>query len=197
MRTDLMKKLAVVFELCGGVVLSEGALNAILDDLEAYPDEAVSTALDQCRREVKGRLAPSDIITRVEALDGRPTSEEAWASLPASEEASICWTTETAEAFGACRSLIGVDTYGARQAFVAAYKQLVQANRTARLPVKWELSLGHHETEREECVSRALREGKITRHRALALCPALDVPRLLGTGDVSEVVGALAKRMAI
>jgi hypothetical protein len=199
MKKDLLKKIAVTYELCAGRTLSEPAAEAFARMLDRYPPAALSQALDTCVRECRGALSPGDVITRVEQLDGRPTAEEAWAMLPSSESASVCWTTETAEAFGACRSLIGVDTYGARQAFCAAYKRSVQANRLAGLPAKWELSLGYGQSEREACVSRALSEGKITQQRALALCPALDVPRLLGdgNGDAAALVAALSKRMAI
>jgi hypothetical protein len=179
MNPHLIEKIAVTFELCSGLQLSAPAKKLVIEDLEKYPELSVSKALDICRREVKGRLSPSDIIARVEQMDGRPAPDEAWGLIPMDEARSVCWTSEMCSAFESCRHLLGTDHVAARMAFLSAYRSAVQEARVDGLPVHWELSLGHNQAEREDCAERAVAEFKISRETALMLCPYLDESRLL------------------
>lgn len=196
MKLSLMEKLSVTFELCGAARLSEAAINVILDDLSGYTEEQISKSLDRCRAECRGRLTAADIIQRID--DGRPSPDEAWALCPKSESASVCWTVEMAEAYGVACSLIGHDDVAARMAFISAYKTAVQEARLQRLPAKWEVSLGHSANEREDCVLRALREGKISQSKALLLAPGIENKQLPSDPDaVGQLVGKLVDKMSI
>lgn len=196
MKVELIDEIAVTFELCGGLKLTEVAARIVMMELEAYPVEALRKALARCRAEVKGHLAPADIIQRID--DGRPSPDEAWALCPKDESSSVCWTTEAAHAFGVARSLIGVDNVAARMAFISAYKSAVQDSKSERKAPKWELSLGHSAQEREDCVMKALSEGKISENRALMLAPGIET-RLLGAGPdpVNRLVGKLSDKMSL
>lgn len=195
MKTELIDEIAATFELCGGVKLSDGAARIVMMELEAYQVEGLRKALARCRAEVKGHLVPADIIQRID--DGRPSPDEAWALCPKDENSSVCWTTETAHAFGVARSLIGVDNVAARMAFISAYRTAVQDAKAQHLPPKWELSLGHSAAEREDCVLKALSDGKISEKRALMLAPGIE-EKLLGSGPdpVKQLVGKLAEKMS-
>jgi hypothetical protein len=195
-KENLIKKLAVTFELCGGVVLSEGAMLQIVDDLEAYPEAALSAALDRCRAEVRGRLTPADITQRID--DGRPGPEQAWALLPKDEDCSVCWTDEMRVAFGVCCSLIGSDMVAARMAFLEAYRGEVQKAKSQGTPVNWQISLGHRKSEREDCIRNAMLDGKITQEHALSMCPDIKIPNMLpDRSDVMQLVDSLSKKMTI
>ena len=197
MKTELIKEIGLTFELCGGSKPSEGAAELVVLELESYPEDAIRRALARCRAEVKGHLAPSDIIQRID--DGRPSPDEAWALCPKDESSSVCWTTETAHAFGVARSLIGVDNVAARMAFISAYRTAVQDAKAQHIPPKWELSLGHSAQEREDCVLKALREGKVSEKRALALAPCIE-EKLLPSRDTVEanlLIGKLADKMSL
>jgi hypothetical protein len=65
--------------------------------------------LGRCRREVKGVLTVSDVVSRIE--DGRPGVEQAWSMLPITESQTAVWTDEMAAAFGACEALIVAATW--------------------------------------------------------------------------------------
>ena len=62
-----------------GQEMNPGTAAMMAEDLCAYPVPAVKAALKACRFEVKGKLAMADILQRVQASDGRPGKDEAWA----------------------------------------------------------------------------------------------------------------------
>ena len=175
MRTELIQKIAVTFELCG-TTLSAQAKAQVVDDLAKYPDEILSVALDRCRNEVKGRLSPKDIHDRIQSMDGRPGPDEAWALMPRSEEDSVCWTEEMASAFEDVRMM--PDRIAARRSFIDKYIRIVQEARRAGVPVRWMVSQGHDPSGREGCVRVALERGLIAEQTAEMLCPGINAPAL-------------------
>jgi hypothetical protein len=100
---ELIEAVAVTAELCGRT-FSEAAARVFVSDLSRYPETQVIAALGRCRREVKGILTVSDVVSRIE--DGRPGVEEAWSMLPIRESQTAVWTDEMATAFGTCVALI-------------------------------------------------------------------------------------------
>ena len=62
-----------------GQEMNPGTAAMMAEDLCAYSVSAVKAALKACRFEVKGKLAMADILQRVQAADGRPGKDEAWA----------------------------------------------------------------------------------------------------------------------
>lgn len=91
---------------------------------------------------------PTHILANIAALeadDGRPGAEEAFAIAlrTTDERESFVWSDETREAWGiAAVVLAGGDKVGARMAFKEAYTRLVDEARQARRPVRFSLSEG-------------------------------------------------------
>lgn len=115
---------------------------------------------------------PNSIAARCRLLDGRPGVEEAWAIALASrcEADTVVWTSECAEAFGACRAVLELgDEIGARMSFKDAYLRLVARSRAANEPASWQVSIGWDETRRDAAVKRAITAG---------LLPAPEVPEV-------------------
>lgn len=73
-RDEVLKGLAVVCEVTG-TQLSGPAKTFMLGELETYSAGEVLRGLDRCAREVKGRLALSDIVRAVEFIDRKALSD--------------------------------------------------------------------------------------------------------------------------
>lgn len=163
----LIQALAVTAELTGAQI-SEAAARVMVADLEPYPEIQVLGALARCRKELRGRLTVADIVRRLD--DGRPGPEEAWALMPLNEESTVVWTEEMAGAWGVALPLIEEDDrIAARMAFLESYRERVQRARDAGVPVKWTVSLGTNTAARTAAIEQAVRAGRISEERALAL----------------------------
>lgn len=185
MSPELIKEIAVTFELCGGTTLSDPAVDALIDALEVYEEQQVRNALRRCRNEVK-HLTQQDIIERID--DGRPGPQEAWAMIPTSESDSVVWTDEMATAYGVVCSM--TDRVAARMAFIEAYKTTVQKARTESRPVSWRLSPGSDPGNRDKALVEAVNKGRLTPQRAMMLLsqPEEYASRLLAArGDVKTL----------
>lgn len=166
---DLLKALAVTAEVCG-TEFSEPAARAIVSRLGAYPLQSVLKALDKCQIEVTGRLSLAAIVGRID--DGRPSSDEAWATaIQAGDEApTVVWTTETAQAYWAVVALLDEgDKVGARMAFRDVYEREVSNSRQAGTPTKWEFTLGTNPWARDQAIQRATELNRISQQHAEAL----------------------------
>jgi hypothetical protein len=160
-----------------GRPLSDLAVAAMTRRLEAHRLEDVRDALDRCARELRGRLTLADVLER---LPGRhPGPDEAWAIATRAydEDASIVWTDEIAEAFGAVRHMD--DRVAARMAFRERYRELVARSAT-EMP-SWALSPGHDAHGRLEAVREAERLGRLPAGDAerRGLLPAPQSPNVL------------------
>lgn len=191
---DVIKAVAVTAELCGRS-FTEAAAGVFCDDLRGYPQQAVLRALARCRREVKGALTTADVISRID--DGRPGPEEAWALLPAGEDATVVWTSEMAEAHGVCSPLLHAgDRIGARMAFKEVYTRLLAQARDEAAPAKWTASLGSDLEARKRALAAAVEDGRLAAEDAYGMCPALPPPAslLLAAPPKNERAAAKAKR---
>jgi hypothetical protein len=189
---ELIHAIAATSELCG-TALSEPAAKMLLADLASFDEGLVLVALSKCRRELKGRLTLAEIIARIE--DGRPGAEEAWAMLPRSEESSVVWTDEMAEAWGLVRSMIeDGETVAARMAFKEAYQRLIAEGRNSGRPVRWFASLGSDKEGRETVVKQAVEQGRLTAEHSKTLIPAPTevgpMERFLLTGNSKPLLEA-------
>lgn len=165
----LLQAIAVTAELTG-TELSKAAANVMAEDLAQYPENKILAALVKCRRELKGRMTPNDVISRIE--DGRPGPEEAWAMIPTDEAATLVWTDEMRDAWAVALPLIeSGDLVQARMAFTEVYRKRCQAARDAHVPVKWTVSLGHDAGGRESVLLDAVAKGRIQHSHALSLLP--------------------------
>jgi hypothetical protein len=165
----IIQELAVTAELCGAD-MSEAAARVMCAELAVYSEREVLGALSRLRREHQGRFTLAAIITRLD--DGRPGAEEAWAVFPKDESSSAAVTTEMQEAMSAAWSLIeDGDRIGARMAFKESYERIVSKNRAERIPVNWQMSLGHDKNGREPALIEAARKGLIDPDRAMKMLP--------------------------
>jgi hypothetical protein len=124
---------------------------------------------------------PAGIAKLCKQMDGRPTDEEAWAIALTSraEEETVVWTTETAEAFGLCSSVLSMgDEVGARMAFKDAYNRLVSSARMANKPCQWTVSLGWDKDRRVAALEKAQKAGLLMAPAVQHLLPAPPIESL-------------------
>jgi hypothetical protein len=139
----------------------------------------------------RGRFmpTPADVIGQLEAREGRPEADAAWAiAIRAKDEAAtVVWTRECATAWAACLPVMcGGDEIGARMAFKAAYNSAVAEARRLRKPVEWAASVGHDASQRRDAITTAIGAGLLTHDALLALPP----PAAKGWSDMPPDVRA-------
>lgn len=135
--------------------------------LQPYPADQVEEALANHMRTSRFAPVPADIIGRLQAKDGRPTGEEAWAMIPRSEYDSVFWTEEMAGAFGIASALLEHgDQVAARKAFLDRYESLVAAARAKGEPMKVTPSFGFDVAGRQAAVQRAIDCGLLPQAKA-------------------------------
>lgn len=188
--SEITKALAVTAELTG-TELSAIALRAMEADLSEYPLQSVLGALNRCRRELTGRLTLAAVLERINAIDGRPTANEAWAvALRGFDEAQTIITNEEInEAMRAARPILDAgDEVGARMAFRDSYERIVAINRTNGVLPRWYPSLGSDKRLREMVVSEAVDRGVIDGAHYLPILPSRT------SGDGAGVVAMLENK---
>lgn len=165
----LTAAISLTAEVCGQA-LSPAAAEMLAEDLGDFNESVIMDALVRCRRELQGRLKVADILARI--ADGRPDIDEAWAMIPQSEHASVVWTDEMAQAWGAVLPLLDAgDTNGARAAFREAYARAVVEARIRREPAHWTPSLGSDVADRERALLDALRKHRLSVSHVKQLLP--------------------------
>ncbi len=188
---ELIKAVMVTAELMGTVLSADGA-RVMCDDLDAYPEPQVMTALTRCRREVRGRLTLADIIARLD--DGRPGPDEAWAMIPRSEAETVVWTDEMAQALAVAQPLLDAgDQVAARMAFREAYARLVTQARADRLPVRWMPSLGHDRDGRHAALRQAVELGRLSMESVARFLPAPTAAE----GPVAALLADMGKAVTV
>jgi hypothetical protein len=143
-----------------GQEMNPGTAAMIAEDLCAYSVPTVKAALKACRFEVKGKLAMADILQRVQAADGRPGKDEAWAiAMTTNDEfETVVLTDEIQLALAAAKPVLDAgDKVGARMAFISAYERLVTRARSDAAPPSWSVSLGHDPVRRITAIESAVR----------------------------------------
>jgi hypothetical protein len=144
------------------------------EDVSELADEQLLCGLSRLRKErewvtVKAILELSGAAEE----DGRPGVETAWAMCPRTEERSVVWTEEMAQAFGLCRNLLqSGDEIGARMVFKEQYPGLVGAARIAHLPVRWIASLGWDPGDRVRALREAVENKRLPAAHAFGLLGA-------------------------
>lgn len=196
-------------------VPTEHRVRAVFDIFRPYPVEVVTAAirahtLDSERGNYP--VTPADIKRHIDRMDGRPTAEEAWATaskFAGDETSTFVWSTETAEAWGAAKTVYRRDPVGARMVFRDTYNRIVTDARFRCLPVVWVVSAGTDPARREAVLRQSAR--LIGRNAAQQVMPspsrftplpgaasqlALEGPRSAGAGVADAVGGLLAKAPA-
>lgn len=168
----VIKTLHATVELLG-LTMSEDAAELFVEDLAGYPEHQVIGALARCRKEVRGRLTPRDVIDRLD--DGRLTADEAWAQVPKSECDSIVWTNEMAHAWSiAAPAWFAGDRAAAARAFRDAYTNAVSRSRDLRIQPEWSVSLGTDRQQAFQVVEAAVRNNLISLDMGMDVVPDLE-----------------------
>jgi hypothetical protein len=196
-KKDVLRALAVCAELIGST-LSDGAVRAMAEDLWHYPYDQIIGALGRCRRELRGRLTPGEILDRL--TDGRPGPQEAWAIVAPTfdnEGPTVVWTEEMAESFGVAR--MAGDAVAARMAFIESYRAKCQQSRDKAITVRWTMSLGTDRYGRDGPLLEAVSKGRLP---AAAVEPHLigesapqDLKRIANVQKVDNLLAGLVAKI--
>jgi len=169
------------------------------EQLAFYPMPTVEQAISDYRLEERNFAPiPNAIIARCAAADGRPSADEAWATVLESrdEAATVVWTEETAMSLPACTPILDAgDKIGARRAFIESYNRLVLSARGRCLPVKWMASLGDDKGRQLLVLNDAVEKQKIAPNEAFVLPapPVLLLPGLTQEQEKSRDLKNLAR----
>lgn len=149
-----------------------GPLGIMAEDLAAeLTDQQLLSALARLRKESEW-VSVKAIIQLAARDDGRPEVEAAWALCPLSEEKSVVWTAEMAEAYGMCRPILAAgDAIAARMVFKEQYPLLVDRARSQRRPVQWSVSFGWDQDDRVRALQEAVEHKQLKVSTAVALMP--------------------------
>ncbi|WP_028682476.1 hypothetical protein [Pseudomonas chlororaphis] len=183
-------------EVLGQTITSEAA-EMMADDLADYPAEAVAGALKACRRELTGKLTLAAILQRVQAADGRPGKDEAWAiAMTTNDEfETVVLTDEIQLALAAAKPVLDAgDKVGARMAFISAYERFVGQAREDAKPVNWHVSVGFDANRRIQAITKAVEMQRIPQERGRLYLADLSVTPV--TEDGRAVVALLTGEVA-
>lgn len=168
----LLESIAATAELMSHE-LTPAAAMMMAQDLSEYPQEVVFKALQNLRK-TKSRFTLDGVIEQINRLnpDGRPGADEAWSMIPRSEDETVVWTQEMAEAYGAAAPLLADgDRIAARMAFKEAYARIVEQNKAIGKAPVWIPSLGSDKMGREHVLSDAVRLGRLSGTQVAGLLP--------------------------
>ncbi|WP_130908310.1 hypothetical protein [Pseudomonas sp. Sample_16] len=191
-----------------GQEMNPGTAAMMAEDLCAYSVPVVKAALKACRFEVKGKLAMADILQRVQAADGRPGRDEAWAIAMTSNDEfeTVVLTDEIQLALAAAKPVLDAgDKVGARMAFNSAYERLVGQAREDNKQVNWHVSVGFDANRRVQAISKAAQMQRIPQERAqqyladLSVEPVTEDGRALAgliTGTITRPAPKLRAKLA-
>lgn len=174
-QTDVAKTLAAMAQL-RGITFTEDASDMLMKDLETFDPNAVLIALRKCRHELPRFPTTADIIARIQAQDGRPGFEEAWAMLAKDEYTAVYTNNEIQEAGGASDKLLREtgDHVAARMAFKEIYERVVREAREAGKKPSWWLSRAQgpsRESADEAAIKDAVSKKRLSAPEAYALLP--------------------------
>jgi len=180
-----------------GQTISAGAAQLMAEDLAEYSAGDIRKALQSCRRELTGKLTLAAVLSRIQAEDGRPGRDEAWAiALASSDEFdTVVMTDEIQLALNAARPVLDAgDKVGARMAFISAYDRFVTEARTNAQPVNWHISLGFDAGRRIAAINKAAELQRIPQERAQLLIA--DMTHESVTEDGRAIAGLLTGAVA-
>lgn len=189
-RSDLPEFSAVLDSVCllqsrGQYTPSDVSTMLFFAAVKDYPLADVRRALDVHVAASKFPPTPSEVLERLQSLDGRPDAEEAWAVALSAEddERTVVWSAEMAEAWGIARCVLP-DRVGARMAFKVAYERLVAESRTQRRPTTWQATLGFDPAGRAPAIRAAEALGRhIPTGEHLRALPSPNAAAALLTGE--------------
>ena len=165
----ILAALTVTAELIG-TQFSPAAYDAMLDELEQYPEKDVLAALHRCRRECRGRLALADILERLPGTS-KMGPEAAWNEALRKQIWREDITVVTRRAIF-CSFPFDTweeqDKVAARVGFIETYP-----GNLAIYGDEVHVSLGRDSAGRKAAISEAVQTGLITHERGVGLVPEL------------------------
>lgn len=177
--------------MAAGKTFTNGDISSIFDDLEDYSLQSVLAAMKHHRKTSKYAPTAYNIITLLSFKDRRISADEAWAARPKSEDDTVVWTQEAAEAYAIAYDIICEgDKIAARMAFKGAYERLCSESALMQRPVKWSASIGYDKSKIEPALMKAVAAGRITQDRANKYLPAPEESGLIAgliSGKVTEL----------
>lgn len=160
--------------------------------LKAWPDEIAKAVVNRCADTMTFRPSRAELLSTLQASDGRPGPEEAWGMIPKSENDTAVLTTEMLYASNASQPLLdGGDKVAARMAFKERYVQLVAEARAEGAPVDWQISLGYDKAGREGPIREAVVKGRLAPAKAQRFIP-MELP-----GEPPLLLESAASRMPV
>ena len=181
-----------------GQTISAAAAELMAEDLAVFGQADIRKALQACRRELTGRLTLAAVLQRIQAEDGRPGRDEAWAiAMTTNDEfETVVLTDEIQLALAAAKPVLDAgDKIGARMAFISAYERFVSQARDDVKPVNWHVSVGFDANRRVEAITKAVQLQRIPQERGrlyladLSVAPVAEDGRALAgliTGEVTR-----------
>lgn len=190
-----------------GQTISATAAELMADDLAVFAPADIRKALQACRRELTGKLTLAAVLQRIQAEDGRPGKDEAWAiAMTTNDEfETVVLTDEIQLALAAAKPVLDAgDKIGARMAFISAYERLVVQARDHVKPVSWHVSVGFDANRRTAAITKAVQMQRIPQERGrlyladLSVVPVTEDGRALAgliTGEVTRPTLAVRERL--
>lgn len=181
-----------------GQTISAAAAELMAEDLAVFAQADIRKALQACRRELTGKLTLAAVLQRIQAEDGRPGRDEAWAiAMTTNDEfETVVLTDEIQLALAAAKPVLDAgDKIGARMAFISAYERFVSQARDDIKPVNWHVSVGFDANRRVEAITKAVQLQRIPQERGrlyladLSVVPVTEDGRALAgliTGEVTR-----------
>lgn len=191
-----------------GQTISATAAKLMAEDLSVYPPADIRKALQSCRRELTGKLTLAAVLQRIDAEDGRPGKDEAWAiAMTTNDEfETVVLTDEIQLALAAAKPVLDAgDKIGARMAFISAYERLVGQAREDKKNVNWHVSVGFDANRRIQAITNAVQMQRIPHERGqlyladLSVAPVTEDGRAvvaLLTGEVARPSPKLREKLA-
>lgn len=190
-----------------GQTISATAAELMAEDLAVFAPADIRAALQACRRELTGKLTLAAVLYRIQAEDGRPGKDEAWAIAVTTNDEfeTVVLTDEIQLALAAAKPVLDVgDKIGARMAFISAYERLVAQARDDVKAVNWHVSVGFDANRRVAAITKAVQMQRIPQERGrlyladLSLTPVTDDGRALAgliTGDVVQPTPVVREKL--
>lgn len=186
--------------------LGESKIQAWLEALGGLDAGKICRAFQELRRTQAFMPRPAHVRALIEgehAGGGHPGPEEAWALVGGmTEDDTVVWTEEIAEAWGVVRHL--EDRVAARMAFLEVYRTKLGVARAEQRPPRWTASVGWDPTKREGALREAEAQGKLSPAVVRAALPpveptqkALTEGQIVGREQVKDLVRQIGARLAV